>query len=1265
MTYLLLIHNIIREYGLGVNTDKGAVLHMQEPVINQTIENLFSINVSEEYRFLLSDIFVNNIEFYKAANEVFIFVSSKTLLSLELIESIECQVKEQLKVGYVELIQSFNNVQDNIEEIINTYKKRIIKYINNKIAVTKPILADSSWDINNNTITVKLKKPGIDFLKTKNCNTIIESYLLRNFSRQFKVVFMEELNNGSAADFEKYKKKKEDAERVLVQCAVTPVSETSHAERQKKEKSVKTDGDNVIILGKKFDDEAIKISTINLDLEKISIRGKIIKVESKETRTGKFLVLFDIYDYSGSITARLYLSKEKYNQIITGIIVGKWMKLRGNIQYDKFSKEIFIAVNDIVEIPFETKKDEAEVKRVELHLHTQMSALDAVNSTDDLVARAASWGHKAIAITDHGVVQAFPEAYSAGKKHNIKIIYGTECYLVDQEKVNTKEANSYHAIILVKNYAGLKNLYKIITESHLNFFYKKPRVPKSLLEKYREGLIVGSACEAGELYRAILNKKSDEETKKIVDFYDYLEIQPLGNNAFMVREGTATEEDLKNFNQKIINLAEGAGKPVVATCDVHFMDPEDEVFRRILMAGQGYADADRQAPLYFRTTEEMLSEFKYLGDEKAFKVVVENTNLIADMIEEIVPIPQKTFPPKIEGAERDIENLSLQKAKSIYGENLPEIVRNRLEKELNSIIKNGFSVMYMIAQKLVAKSLSDGYLVGSRGSVGSSFVATMSGITEVNALPAHYICTKCKYSEFPSENKYDIGVDMQDKTCPECGENLKKDGFDIPFETFLGFDCDKEPDIDLNFSGEYQPIAHKYVEELFGEGHVFRAGTIATIADKTAYGFVKNYLADRNMNAFNAEINRLVRGCTGIKRTTGQHPGGVMIVPQDNEIFEFCPVQRPADDENSGVITTHFDYHSIHGTLLKLDILGHDDPTVIRMLEDLTGVDARTISLDDKETMALFTGTESLGIKPASINSEVGTFGVPEFGTKFVRQMLIDTKPTTFSELIKISGLSHGTDVWLNNAQEIIRQGTAKLSEVICTRDDIMLYLIKKGLEPKTAFKIMEDVRKGKGLKPEYEEIMKNNKVPGWYMDSCNKIKYMFPKAHAAAYVMMAFRIAYFKVHYPEAFYAAYFTVRADDFDAELMTHGAGKAKEFIKEIESKGNNMTAKEKNVVTICEVVNEMYQRGIKFLPVDLYKSDAEKFLIEDGAIRPPLNALPGLGTIAAKNIADCRHKQNFLSKDELRIRSKISKTVIDILDKNGCLLNLPDSNQLSLF
>ncbi len=1121
---------------------------------------------------------------------------------------------------------------------------------------------------------------------------------------------------------------------------------------------------------------------------------------------------------------------------------------------------------DIVEKTSKSVRlDLANEKRVELHAHTQMSSMDGIVSVSSLIERAAKWGHPAIAITDHGVVQAYPDAAAAAKKYGIKVIYGIEAYLVDDlnavvqspqnqtlsdeftvfdiettglsstkdkiteigavkirngeiidyfsslinpevpipaniqeltgitdemvkdaptidtvlpkfldfvgnsvivahnanfdvafirnaaknmslsvnntildtlelsrllfpslsrhkldiiakhlgislenhhravddakatseifikcidilknkqinnlnqinslagDEIDVKKLKTYHAVILVKNHTGLVNLYRLVSLAHINYFHKRPRIPKSLYDKYKEGLIIGSACEAGELYRAILSKKSEEEIKRIASFYDYLEIQPLGNNQFLVDNGTVESiEELIKINNYIVELADTLNKPVVATCDVHFLDPQDEVFRRIIMAGQGFTDADNQAPLYLRTTEEMLHEFSYLGEDKAKQVVIDNPNKINEMIENIKPIPDETFPPKIDGAEEELIRITMEKAKSIYGDPLPQPVQSRLDRELNAIIKNGFAVMYIIAQKLVWKSLEDGYLVGSRGSVGSSFVATMASITEVNPLPPHYVCPNCKYSDFDSETVKSFGggsgCDMPDLLCPKCGEKMNKDGHDIPFETFLGFDGDKEPDIDLNFSGEYQPRAHSYTEELFGKEYVYRAGTIGTLAEKTAYGFVKKYMESKDIVLRKAETNRLVKGCTGIKRTTGQHPGGLMIVPKDHEIYDFCPVQRPANDVKSTVVTTHFDYHSISGRLLKLDILGHDDPTVIKMLEDLTGVNAQKIPLDDEKTMSLFSSTKALNISTEDINCEVGTLGLPEFGTKFVRQMLVDTKPNTFSELIRISGLSHGTDVWLNNAQELIREGTATLPEVISTRDDIMVYLIAKGVEKKHAFKIMEKVRKGKGLAPEDEEAMKKANVPQWYIDSCKKIKYMFPKAHAAAYVMMAFRIAYFKVYYPEAFYATYFTVRAEDFDYCLMCKGENKVRKIIKEYEEKGNNLSTKEKGTLTVLEIVLEMYVRGIKFIPIDLYKSAAVTFRITPEGILPPLNALQGLGNTAAFNIEKAREAGEFLSIENLVERTKISRPVVEIMKENDIISGIPETSQLSLF
>ncbi|MCX7746865.1 MAG: PolC-type DNA polymerase III [Clostridia bacterium] len=1437
---------------------------MQNVVLNQKLflETFPEISLDPESYGMFKDVKILSVNLYKKSRKLEIFVSSDLLIPTKVFFYIEQKMKEIFKLDSISIKPKFNLILS-LEEIVRVYWDSILFYIHQKVALSRGIMAGAKAMCADKKLIVKLNTKGSEILKAQSCHTILESLLEDFFEQKAKIEFEDYQINEEVKG--EYLEIKENEEAKAVSNVVvipkekkTPGTKNSSGGKEGTSQSGASLG---IILGKNFNDSRMDIRDVTPDSGKVAVSGEIFSVEFRELRGGKFLCTFDITDYTSSLTCKIFVEKDNVNAMKERIKPGIVAKIRGEAQYDKFSKELAVFTSDIIELEKEVKMDNAEEKRVELHLHTQMSAMDGVTSVKELVKRAAQWGHKAIAITDHGVVQAFPDAMDAAKKNKIKVIYGIECYLLDdsvpivyqsngqtlddefvvldiettglnaekdkiteigavkikngkiigkfssfvnpeipipsmivkltgitnemvqdsptiepvllellefingatvvahnapfdlgfirhnakkigehihcpvvdtlqlcrrlfpdlgryrlnivanhlgiklenhhraiddskataeifikclellkEKGVSTineiegvldqnedyKKAASYHAVILVKNYTGLKNLYKIVSYSHLKYFHKRPRVPKKLLMKYREGLIIGTACEAGELYTAILDHKGDDEITKLVRFYDYLEIQPLGNNQFLINNGKVrSQEELKNINRKIVRLGEKFKKPVVATCDVHFMDPRDEVFRRILMAGKGFSDADNQAPLYFRTTGEMLDEFQYLGNEKAYEVVVTNTNKIADMVDEIIPIPDGTFPPRIEGAEEEIKNLAEGKAKEIYGDPLPEVVEKRLEKELNSIIKNGFSVMYIIAQKLVWKSLSDGYLVGSRGSVGSSFVAYLVGITEVNSLPPHYICQNCGKSEFILDGSFGCGFDLPEKNCPECGSEMKKDGYDIPFETFLGFDGDKEPDIDLNFSGEYQPVAHKYTEELFGEGHVYRAGTIATVAEKTAYGYVKNYLDERDIIVPNAEINRLVKGCTGIKRTTGQHPGGVMIVPQDNEIFEFCPVQRPADDVESNTITTHFDYHSISGRLLKLDILGHDDPTVIRMLEDLTGVNARTIPIGEKKTMGIFSSTEPLGVKPEDINSEVGTFAIPEFGTKFVRQMLVDTKPTTFSELIRISGLSHGTDVWLNNAQDLVRNGVAALPEVICTRDDIMLYLIYSGLPPKTSFKIMEDVRKGKGLKEEYEQIMRENKVPEWYIESCKKIKYMFPKAHAAAYVMMAFRIAWFKVYYPEAFYVTYFTVRADEFDAELMTHGQDKVRNKIRQMEQKGNDLTQKEKNVLTILEVTNEMYARGIQFLPVDLYKSDAMKFQITPQGIRPPLNALQGLGGAAAQNIVEARKYGNFLSIDELRIRAKISKAVIEILQQQGCLDGLPESNQLSLF
>ncbi len=1297
------------------------------------------------------------------------------------------------------------------------------------------VLEDSIWTEKEDTLEVCLRHGGREILEAEPIDKEIARLFYAFTSMSVTVVFTENL--------------------AKVSLEVPPIKITPRPTEIKEKQSVAPVGG--VILGKPIDTEPIEMREISEGSGKCVVVGEVFSAESRDVKTKKLLV-FSMTDKTDSITCKIFLSAEKHAQVSEYVKKGAYLCVRGTADYDSFAGEVVLRVTDIAEAKKQIKTDHAPKKRVELHVHTQMSAMDGVSSATDIVETAVRYGHPAIAITDHGVVQAFPEAYKAAKKTDTKVILGVEAYLVndvgaslykgrccplDGEMVvfdiettglspkseriteigavkirggamvdtfstfvnpgkpipakiveltgitddmvkdapcegdairafldfcgaapviahnasfdtsfirvaaerlgiayepdildtltlcraivtgkkrhkldemaryfkienpshhravndaevcakiwfalsdilagrgvkdlqdidgamvggfDIKTLPSYHIILLAKNRQGLFNLYTLITKSHMEYFHKTPRIPRSLLERYRDGLIVGSACEAGELFRAILAEEKQENLEKICAFYDYLEIQPIGNNRFMIEKGMAKdEEQLREYNRRIVALGERCNKLVVATGDVHFLNKEDEVFRRILMAGKGFDDADNQAPLYFRTTQEMLEEFGYLGEETAMRVVVENTNKIADMIDEIPPVPKEKCPPEIEGSDRDIMEMSRKKAERIYGTPLPEIVQKRMDRELDSIITNGFAVMYLIAHKLVKKSNEDGYLVGSRGSVGSSLVAFLSDITEINALPPHYVCPNCQYSEFV-ENMMGSGCDLPDKTCPQCGTPLYKDGHDIPFETFLGFDGDKAPDIDLNFSGDYQATAHKYTEVLFGADNVYKAGTIGTTAEKIAYGYVKKYYEERGKVVRKAELDRLTRGCTGVKRTTGQHPGGIVVLPKNHDINEFTPVQHPADKTDSDIKTTHFDYHSIDENLLKLDILGHDDPTVIRMLEDLTGIDAKAIPLDDKETMSLFTGKKALGLLE-DIKSEVGTLAIPEFGTKFVRQMLLDTKPKNFSDLIRISGLSHGTDVWLGNAQEIIKNGQATLSGCICTRDDIMLYLISAGLEPKTAFTIMEAVRKGKGLKPEWEEYMQENQVPQWYIDSCKKIKYMFPKAHAAAYVTMAFRIAYCKVHYPLAFYMAYYSVRADDFDYDLMAKGHTVVKEKMRELE-KDDSKTQKDKNVLSILEVCDEMYARGISFCPIDLYESDAEKFKEVDGKIRPPLTSMQGLGITAARSIAAARKDGAFLSVDDLVQRTGINKAVVEIMTQSGCLASLPETSQTTLF
>lgn len=1343
----------------------------------------------------------------------------------------------------------------------------------------------------NNTLTINLLNGGKTLLDSKGFDKALIKLISEEFNLHISVNYTGtfEVEENS----EEYKAAIQDAQEKINRENLQKAAEFYQEEVETAEKREEKHAENTTVeievregkfatpqiiqssirplYGRSIRGKMIPISSISGDSGRIVVWGDVFDIEKKVTKSGdKNIFTIDITDYTGSTTAKVFNSI-KESAVIDNIKKGDTIVVQGDVEYDKYAGELVVNARSIGTAQKVKVVDNAEKKRVELHMHTNMSQMDAVTSAGDLVNRAYQWGHKAVAITDHGVAQAFPDAMKAADKINkdeekIKIIYGVEAYFMDDlvesvkgdadtgfdgtficfdiettglsaardkiteigavkvengvitdtfstfanpempipqkitqltgitddmvkdapsqseavgaflefagdnvlvahnapfdtsfiakacedmgreynytsidtvaisrailtdiknckldtvakflrlgdfnhhratddaemlarifinlcqrltddygitktNDINTKIAGgdfkklpTYHQIILVKNKTGLKNLYRLISYSHLNYFYKKPRIPKSELVKYREGLIIGSACCAGQLYMAILEGKPWGELKQIASFYDYLEIQPAGNNSFMIRDGRFNSVDeLHEIDRTIIKLAKELGKPVCATCDVHFMDPTDSEFRKILMAGQGFKDAEQQAPLYFRTTAEMLKEFEWLGKDKAYEYVVENPNKIADMCEYIRPIPKGTFPPNIEGAQEQLIDITWKRAKEKYGDPLPEIVKARLDKELNSITTYGFSVLYMTAQKLVADSEAHGYLVGSRGSVGSSFVATMSGISEVNPLCPHYVCPNCKHSEFITDGSYGSGFDMPPKNCPECGTLMDQDGHEIPFETFLGFKGDKVPDIDLNFSGEYQSKSHRYTEELFGKNNVFKAGTISTVAEKTALGFVKKFAQERGLVMHKAEEKRLAIGCTGVKRTTGQHPGGMVVVPRTNDVYDFCPVQHPANDVNSDNITTHFDFHSIHDTITKLDELGHDVPTIYHYLELYTGIPVMKVSMSDPEVMSLFTSPKALGVTEEDIDSKTGTFSLPECGTSFVRGMLIEAQPKTFTDLLQIAGLSHGTDVWLGNAQELIHNGTCTISEVIGTRDSIMTYLMHKGLEPGMAFKIMEIVRKGNATKlltEEHFKAMREHNVPEWYIDSCMKIKYMFPKAHAAAYMIATLRLGWYKVHKAVEYYAAYFTVRSENLDGAIAMQGHQAVRDKMNNIKQKQSvhEATAKDEAEFQTLQIVNEMMARKIEFLPVDIYKSEAKMFKVEDGKIRLPFSSLPGVGGAAADSLAETGKHTEYLSIEDMQIKTKVTKAVIETLKDVGVLKDLPESSQMSLF
>lgn len=1424
--------------------------------------DIFAGYFSEDYDDVILSSNVLYIDVNKDKKHIEVTINPSSLIKKSLLSLIENEIKNSLLLNKFKILTKYTK-----DKLSSEYFDEMIYELKKTHSMINGYFDDATLNIQKDKFIIELKNGGATLLEKTNFNKIIHNFIKDEFSVSLSVEFS---GVRDAKIEDNFDHETEDSDIIKIEKPILLQDKNKGKTKRIEIAKLPFECENgSIILGKKISEKPVELDRVSADSGKVVICGEVFSKKTRYTRDqSKFIMSIDITDFKGSMTLKI-IDDVKKEKLFDGIYNGSILLIRGDCSYDKYDKEVSVRPYDIMTYKKHDRVDTADNKRVELHLHTVMSAMDSTTKIDEIINRAYAWGHKAIAITDHGVVQGFPDAMNAVEKikksgGDFKVIYGMEAYfvndmidiidgkndcLIDDEMVvfdtettglspvndriteigavrikagkvidefqtfinpqrpipekitqltgitdsmvkdapselealrkflefcgdsiliahnapfdmgflkcglsrisidksftsidtvilsrkllpelkkhklnliaehlklpkfnhhravddakilaeilfvflnklksdynieniqeinrvlagvDIKKAKTYHQIILAKNKVGLKNLYKIVSSSHLDYFYKKPRVPKSVLMKHREGLIIGSACEGGELYKAILEGKQWGELCEVASFYDFLEIQPIKNNSFLIRQGIVPNEDkLKEYNQTIINIGEKLNIPVVATCDVHFMDKKDSVFREILLFGMKFKDYKEQPPLYFKTTDEMLEEFDYLGAEKATEIVVTNTNKIADLIEDIRPIPKGTFTPKIDGAQDDLQKITWENATKIYGQDMPLIVKDRLNHELDAIIKHGFSVLYIIAQKLVLKSENDGYFVGSRGSVGSSFVANMAGISEVNPLPPHYVCYSCNYSEFVTDGMVSSGFDLEYKDCPSCGNPMNRDGHDIPFETFLGFNGDKAPDIDLNFSGEYQSKAHRYTEELFGKDHVFKAGTISTVAEKTAYGFSMKYLEETGQIVHNSEQNRLTIGCSGVRRTTGQHPGGMVVIPSEFEVYDFTPIQHPANDKQSGVITTHFDFHSLHDTILKLDELGHDVPTLYKYLEDMTGLKIKDIDPSDEKVIKLFTSTQPLGVSPEDIFSQTGTLALPEMGTNFVRQMLIEAQPKCFSDLLQISGLSHGTDVWISNAQELIKNGACDISQVIGTRDSIMVYLMHKGLEKSMAFQIMEITRKGtarKLLTKEHIDAMKKVNVPDWYIESCMKIKYMFPKAHAAAYVIAAVKLGYFKVYYPLEFYASFLTVRGGDIDADAAIKGIDTTRMRIKMLQAKGNEKTTKEEDTLTTLLIINEMLSRGYEFLPVNLYLSDAKNYKIEDGKIRLPFNSLKGLGETAAMNLQEASQQGQYISVDEVMTRASVSKTVITMLEQSGALGTLPQTSQTSFF